>query len=409
MASKVETSSIRSDDNRFLFLFVRREDGVYLLYKIDFVNCLEKKDPEEEVALSPLIVFSKKCLATDCYFAFVFLKPYFYFIGGDNKIFTIRKSQLLKIDPSEKKRGSRLLKPLDTRMHGNKLDPLAFTYENNLYVISKGYFSLIYPIDESFFEFEVYSPKTKSWTDLGDKPMRHCGITSHLVFHDIVYFTTTSHVVVSFDLVNQLWLTMFDPYGLLARYPEYSVFPRSTFDSDIQIIGNTVFGGIFNTPASFSDICASPTLIPSDDMFLRPSLTHDRSFHDHIYAITRLTRRRLTTLSKSLVTINSEERIICVIGYGNDPYDKLANYAVLTFFKVHDGSHQGDIIHEPEEQENGKEFVRRFHWINKFDYATDEQGDHVNFFRADFITSTLMPIYTNKQATPGVIYNSVLA
>lgn len=87
---------------------------------------------------------------------------------------------------------------------------------------------------------------------------------------------------------------------------------------------------------------------------------------------------------------------MCVISYDNDPSDQYVNYAVLTFFKVHDASYQGDIIYEPEEQEIGKEPVLRFHWINKFDYAKDEKRVHVNFFRADFITSTFMPIDISK-------------
>lgn len=215
--------------------------------------------------MSPLIVFNNKSLDTNTYFNFVYLKPYFYL--GTNKIFTIKKSHILNIDPSKKRRASRLLQPLATQMSGSQLSPLAFTYQKKLYVIFKGYYPLLHQIGTSFFEFEVYSPKTKCWTDSGNKAVRECGINSHLVLDDTIYFTTAPHVVLSFDLVNKLWIFIFDTYDVLARYHQYYINPPLTFDSDIQIIGNTVY------------------VIPSHDMFLRPFLTHDRPFYDHIYDV----------------------------------------------------------------------------------------------------------------------------
>lgn len=123
----------------------------------------------------------------------MFIKPYFYFIG-DNKIFRIRKSVLVDLDPSEKRRGSGLLEPLASSMHGTKLFPLAFTYRKKIYVISRGYYPLLQQSGRVYYEFEVYSPKHKSWTDLGNKPLRECHVKSHLVYNDVVYFTTSRHV-----------------------------------------------------------------------------------------------------------------------------------------------------------------------------------------------------------------------
>ncbi|KAK1353831.1 hypothetical protein POM88_052196 [Heracleum sosnowskyi] len=416
--SKVDKASsssgleLRSDDDtrHFLFMFFRREDHVYLLYRIDIDDCFEK-DPLEEVPLSPLIVFSNKSLTTNSYFAFAFLEPYFYFIGGDkNKIFTITKSQLLKMDHSKKQRGSDILQPLGSSMNGTKLYLLAFTFQNKLYVISKGYFPLLQQIGTIYIDFEVYSPETNSWIYLGNKPLRESCVKSHLVHHDMVYFTTTADVVLSFNLVDEKRVSIFDPYGVLVRCPEFFPRPRPNFDTDIQIIGDVVFGGIYFHQKSFFDICASPSLIPSDDMFLRPSLTHDEPFYNQIYTVPRQLRRHFSLCSKSLVTIDNDKGIICIIIYGNQPWDQLANYAVLNFFRVNGDSYQGDIIREPEEeQEVGKELVLPFHWTHLFYYAHDKDGQHINFFKADFLFATFMPIDTNKQVTPGVIYSSIIA
>lgn len=50
----------RSDNNRFLFMFVRRHDGRYLLYKLDVLRLFHENIAEEN--LLPLIIFKRRVL-----------------------------------------------------------------------------------------------------------------------------------------------------------------------------------------------------------------------------------------------------------------------------------------------------------------------------------------------------------
>lgn len=214
-------------------------------------------------------------------------------------------------------------------------------------------------------------------------------------------------------LIDEKWVSIFDLYGALVRCPEHYVRPRRpTFDTDIQIVGNTFFGLIYGKGVSYFDIHVSSSLNPSDDIFLRPSLTHDKLFRDYIYSLPDDDDLSscISFGSSSLVTIDNDQGIICAIVYDNDPSEQFSNFAVLTFFRVHGDSYQGDLIHEPEpEQEDGKEPVLPSHWNNIFRHEDDKDRKHVNFFRADYITGTCMPIDTYKQVTHGDVYASLIA
>lgn len=129
-------------------------------------------------------------------------------------------------------------------MLGEKLDPLAFAYNGNLYVVSKAGCSEG-PIE---YSFEVYSPSNDTWTDLCPKPLWESSIKSYVILDSMVYFTMSNQTVMSFNLSKAKWSIVYDPYGVLYIYrdqfPHYAL-PPLTYDSHIQVFGNTVIGVFF--------------------------------------------------------------------------------------------------------------------------------------------------------------------
>lgn len=392
-------------DERFLFMFVRRtDDGLYILYKIDVFSLLRQNLIEEK--LSPLIVFTHHVLPNSN-FTFEFIEPNFYIIGQDkSQVFTLNKYKLLKLNPSESMRGSNFLRPISP-MFGEKLIPLAFTYKDRLFVISKAYYPLLEQIGRTIYDFEVYSPSKNTWTRLGNKPVNEILIKSHLILKDMLYFTTLFEVVLSYNLERESWVSIFDPNGVLVRCPEISRFqPRPTFDTQIQLVGNMVLGGFFRFREGYFDISASLAIHPHDDTFLRPTLAQDINLFKQIHSRPRELNQLLSQCSKYIFTINENLGIICVITYGNDPFYSFSNYAVLNFFKVTGNCFKCDL--PPKQVQGNESSPIPFCWNSTFGYAHDEDEEHVNFFEAEFISTTFMPINTKRQATPGVIYSCML-
>lgn len=87
--------------------------------------------------------------------------------------------------------------------------------------------------------------------------------------------------------------------------------------------------------------------------------------------------------------------MMCVVCYGNDIWDEFYNYAALNFFKVTDNSYKHDIPPLEENRKLGTPLP--FRWYSIFNYANDEDGEYVNFFRSSFISGTFFSIDTKKQ------------
>lgn len=139
---------------------------------------------------------------------------------------------------------------------------------------------------------------------------------------------------------------------------------------------------------------------PHDDLFLRPTLTQDLDFYKQIYTRCRELHHLLSECSKYIVTINENQGIICVVCYGNYPWDKFSNDAVLNFFKISGNSYKCDF--PPREEVDAASPVP-YCWHRSFNYAHEDQK-RVKFFEAEFISSTFLPINTERQLTPGVLY-----
>ncbi|KAK1353830.1 hypothetical protein POM88_052195 [Heracleum sosnowskyi] len=340
-------------DDRLLFMFARSTDGFYLLYKIDVLGLLRENTREEE--LLPLIVFDRHVLP-DLPFTFEFLEPNFYIIGQEkDHVFTLDKYKLLDLSPSETRRGSEFLKPISP-MHDEKVNPLAFAYNDRLYVISKRCYPFLNRLGKIYYDFEVYSPSQKTWNRLGNKPMQDCVIKSHLILRHTVYFTTTYEVVLSYDLEDETWVTVFSPHGALDPFPEnIYIPPPPTFDTQIQVVGNMVVGGFYRFGEGYFDICASLAIDPHD---------------------------------------------VC---YGNHPLDKFANDVILNFFKVSGNSYKCDIPHREVKMDAPIPYC----WHSSFNYAHEDEK-RVNFFEAEFISSTFLPIDTKRQVIPGLLYSCML-
>lgn len=88
-----------------------------------------------------------------------------------------------------------------------------------------------YRIGKNYYDFEVYSPCHETWNQLGNKPIQDCIIKSHLILKHMVYFTTGFEVVLSYNLEDETWATIFDPNGVLYHFPEKIYDPPCpTFD-----------------------------------------------------------------------------------------------------------------------------------------------------------------------------------
>lgn len=252
-----------------LFMFVRRPNGRYLLYKLNVTKMRLRGRQSLSTDSQPLIVF-KRSVLPKCECAFAFIEPKFYIVGED-EIFTLDKHKLLDLKPSKSSRGIELVKPLTTPMLGKKSNPLAFAYNNKLYVLSKGG-SDQGPQD---YSFEVYCPSADNWTDLYPKPLWQSTVKAHVILDTFVYFTMSNECVMSFNLRTSKWSTVYDPFGVLYIYkhmfPQY-IDPPPTFDSDIQVIGNAIIGSYCYTPGMdpCSDIFASTLHKPFEEYFLRP-------------------------------------------------------------------------------------------------------------------------------------------
>lgn len=346
---EVSVSKLRSDDNRFLFMFVRSSsDGRYLLYKVDLLRYCFDSSSQSDDDLVPLVVFTLGALP-NCECAFAYLEPHFYIIGErKTDVFALDKSALVKLTPSENLRGKKYLKPI-AHMLSEKFAPLAFTHENKLFVLSKACDPHYYKAPPLTRDFEVLDDVHASWSDLGCKPLQNTNVKSHLVIGSMVYFITANHVVLSFNLRVLQWSTVYDPFGVcyrgkhkLSDLSKYVTFP--TFDTQVQVIGSTIFGGVYSHgQEKHFDILASHCLEPSDKFFLRPAF-YQKNYY-FIHALNTIPCRIISKdSSKYVVTLGGEERLMCVVCYGSHPSsssaDKLSNYCVLTFFKVPNDVHQ---------------------------------------------------------------------
>lgn len=229
-----------------------------------------------------------------------------------------------------------------------------------------------------------------------NKPSRFNLIKSHYILHDIVYFTTVEETIFSFLLKAQTWCQTIDPFGVISSDPlSLRTYFPPTFDTQIQLIGKTIFGGFLHPWAGYLDICASPSLDPSDAYFLRPTLAHDFSFFTNLYSEPKKRDLSISWCSNFLVTLDEGKGIICVVSYGKDSWDDYVNFATLNFFEVTDGSYRLPISFDDVPQ------AATFH--RRFVYANDSDLKHTNFFNATFIATTILPINTTARNTTGNI------
>lgn len=380
-------SSQSSDDNRILYMFVRRDDGRYILYKFDTPLFVEKSESSFE--MSPLVVF-KEGVLPDCLCSFAYIDPYLYIVGAKKEdVFSIHKNVLFCLKHSERERGANFVIPTQP-MKADKNMSLAFSYQDNLYVISMFTCPMSPPsssVVNETYEFEVYSPCTKTWRDLGNTPLsRWCFpvyVHSHLVIGTMVYFTTSLDVVMSFDLNDEMWTTVFDPYGVLAVTFHY-VPPLPTFKSQTLVFGNQIFGLSKYRGNGYCDICASSSLNPYEDSFLRPNLAPDEQFLTDVINVP--TDLDLSNWSQFIFSLDQD--ILCVVSYGTDMMTDaygLLNYAELSFFKISGDSYQ--------------------HPINIYTCLPSpgcSDGRDVNYFKAEFCSRTRLFIKTKRQFTNGV-------
>lgn len=391
---------MRSGDNRQLFMFVRRDDGIYILYTMDALDFYRRSIPND--SLLPLIVFQPGVLP-DCECSFAYIEPYFYVVGQNkHHVFTLKKDRLLKLVPSENYRGGKYVNPVCNPMFRDKFCPLAFAYDNKLYVLSKTpHYS---SASGNLLDFEVYSPSNGLWTDLARKPPKQLPhviyFLSHLVLGTKVYFTTSIQVVVSFDLKAQTWSTIFDPNGVLT-FPIQYIYPRPLFEAQIQVIGNRIFG-IFTLqgPSGHSDICASSSWKPHEDFFLRPNLAPDKQFFHDVFGGPTELNRDISAWRTYMFTLDEGARIMGVVCYCRDLLshrDELTNFASLSIFKIAD---------EPSPSPTVVNNVPLAHWdTRRFSYAREQ--DHVNYFKAELLHSTYLFINTQKEFTYGTPYSCI--
>lgn len=332
-------SESRSDDYPFLFVFLRRNDDRYIIYKIDALSIYYQLPAVPDSQLLPLLVFRHGVLP-DCSCAFAYIRPYFYIIGEKkNHVFTVNKDDLVKLTPSKNARGAHYVSPMTSHMSSDKSSPLAFAYQNNLYVISKSPTTLPkYKIN--FNEFEVYSPQTNSWTSLGSKPLRDCHVHSHVVIGTMVYFTTSTHVVMSFSLERAHWGTIYDPYGV--TYLHKNISPNSfkyvatpTFDQQILVIQNIILGSIHTHGESCFRFSASPSK-PSAKFFLRPPLNVEKPCVSNAISCCSCTLDNKVSppCSSHVVAMDESGEMMCGVCYSTVDISGGRDYVGLTFFKV---------------------------------------------------------------------------
>lgn len=322
-------SGLRYPHQRNLFMFVQRNDCRYVIYRIDALDLYLSRIPE--AVTLPLVVFRYGVLP-NCDCAFAYIKPYFYIVG-ENKhhVFVIEKKHLLSLSPSKNARGAEFVSPISTPMSSDKSSPLAFAYNNNLYVLSKARTTLP-KYKKNYNEFELYSPSKESWSPLGSKPLRDCDVDSYVVIGSMVYFTTSLHVVISFSLDRAHWATIYDPYGLTYIHKntapnssQYSVCPP-TFKQQILLVQNDILASVSQHCFNF---CVCP-FDPSAKSFLRPIIG------DALYYSTC----GMDNCSSHVINFN--ENIMCGICYGvESSKEDPSSYVVLTFFKVPQSSSSG--------------------------------------------------------------------
>lgn len=115
-------------------MFVRRIDDIYILYKIDALNIYRSSKSNN---LLPLIIFENDILP-DCQCLFAYTESNLYIFGQNkNNVFTLKRGQLLRIDPSKNYRYLKFLKNFLNLMNTVKPFPLAFDYDGKLYVLSR--------------------------------------------------------------------------------------------------------------------------------------------------------------------------------------------------------------------------------------------------------------------------------
>ncbi|KAK1391606.1 hypothetical protein POM88_010662 [Heracleum sosnowskyi] len=169
-----------SSSGRFLFMFIRRDIGLYVLYKIDATGLYRSLKTEDN--LRPLIVFEPDLLP-DCDCAFAYIEPYFYIVGQNKRdVFTLNKNRLLKLVPTNNHRGRKFVTRIQP-MNLDKLAPLAFAYESKLYVLSKTCANAPYRFI-THYDFELYSPDDGSW--IGLEPLRSSYIVTMDISEEIV-------------------------------------------------------------------------------------------------------------------------------------------------------------------------------------------------------------------------------
>lgn len=388
-----------TDDDRFLYVFVCTEEGMYLLYKFDAIRFFKTRVHEAPNS-SPLVVFNNRILPKSCRCAFAYLDGDFFIIG-ENKahVFTFSKSRISQLTPKERRRGNDFVLPC-TSMLSDKLDPLAFTYEGNLYVLSRSSYAISLPEDENnkVYDFELYNPSEKSWNSLGNKPLRFSYVNAHFVRANMAYFTIENGTVLSFNLEAQTWCDVLDPFHVLGPFPpllKSRIHP--TFDTQIQMIKNKIFGGFSGRGYGYTDVCASSYLEPSDKYFLRPTLAHDQTFFTHLYSEMKKSEIGLSLWSKYFVTLDESNGIMCVVSYAGYSWDEYVNFACLSFFEVTGNSYKVPISFNDEVDPSASTFHRIFSYANDHDLA------NANFFEANFISTTLLPINTRKLNTVGFI------
>lgn len=244
-----------------------------------------------------------------------------------------------------------------------------------------------------------------SWRDLGMKSVRETTIKSYVLMGNMVYFTTIHQSIMSFDLDLEVWGTVFDPYGIHYRPNPFGGKDYSssyhTFDSQIQVIGNKIFGGLKYVDEGHFCICASSTLKPHEVSFLRPTLAQSNDFFSSWFSAPSHYNTFLHRWSTYMVTLDTTQSIMCVICYGSDELqdysnkhdeeDDCSNHAVLTFFQVDDDFCQ-PLVDEGE--------FPRVKVDPDFSYS---KKNNVDCFKATFLHRTILHICTANHYTQGVI------
>ncbi|KAL8144843.1 hypothetical protein AgCh_003164 [Apium graveolens] len=379
--------SMSEDERRRLFMLVRRNNGRYVLYMIDAIRLFREKVAFE--SLSPLVFFRRHVLP-NCACAFAFIEPNFYVVG-ENKhdVYAFNKKDILNLKPLEKRRGSEFLVTLPP-MICIKSEPLAFSYNGNLYVIAK----TGSPEPQEFNQFEYYSPLKGIWTDLWPKPLWRSSIKSHIILEDMVYFSLTTQTVMSFNLKTSRWSTVFDPYAQLydqkSFYPRYSQPFPPTFDSQIELFGDTFFGGVVR--GQHLDIFASQKCLPYEKHFLRPTLNPPEDFLNALNS----PEDSLAT-SKYFFKMDIDDGIMCVLCYTDLPSSDRSSRVVLNFFNVSNA---------PQQLPSSSNYTPRASSI--FDAMEEENVQDVHYFNADLLSRTQLPISTRFKSTHGTLCTCLL-